>query len=84
MPKVLTIYETANAKKYLESRQLISLYQKAKKILLSGDTKRVNFKLRKPKQDEIYEFYIDKKFRAFGRFEETDFLVFKISDHQKQ
>jgi len=71
------------AEKYLTARNLINQYKKAKRTLLLGDTKTVEFKLRKPKENKIYEFRINKKYRAFGFFNNSIFKVSKISDHQK-
>ena len=84
MPKIKKILETKDVEKYLKSRQLLKKYKKAKNILISGNLKQVYFKLRQPKKDKNYEFYIDNKYRAFGFFDDDDdFIVHKISDHQK-
>lgn len=71
--------------KYLEQRQLIKSYKKQKNLILKGNTDSVDFKLRKPKQEQIYSFRLNKKFRAFCVFEDenrTTIRVFDINDHQ--
>jgi len=70
---------------YLKTRGLLKQYKKAKKTLLSWDTKTVLFKKRKPKTSKIYQFRINKKYRAFWYFDiygKDIFRVIEISDHQ--
>ena len=68
---------------YLKKRNLEKLYVKAKLNLELGNSKLVDFKLRKPKELKIYSFRINKKYRAFGIFKDSkNFLVFEINDHQ--
>lgn len=84
MPVITQVLEVKKVLPYLKKRQLSSAYQKAKKTILRGDLRSVSFKLRKPKHEQVYEFYINHKFRAFGYFEDENiFVVAKISDHQK-
>jgi len=68
--------------KYLQKRNLVNSYIKAKTILESGNLQSVYFKKRKPKKYDIYYFRINKKFRAFGQFKGSLFVVTDISDHQ--
>ncbi len=82
--EISEIREFDKAVRYLKSRNLILAYKKAKEILLLGDKKRVEFKLRKPKNNQIYQFRITRKYRAFGYFKAHRFMVFKISDHQEK
>ena len=82
--EIVEVLEFDKAVKYLKTRGLVSSYKKAKTILLSGDLKRIEFKLRKPKNHQIYQFRITKKYRAFGYFETKKLIVFKISDHQEK
>jgi hypothetical protein len=47
----------------------------------------VDFKIRQPKKYEVYQFRINKKYRAFWVFRDTNnfgriFVVTEISDHQ--
>lgn len=71
---------------YLNSRQILSQYKKAKAMLIGGFAQKYDLKLRKPKNAGIYQFRINQKYRAFGFFDEEDgktiFVVTYISDHQ--
>ena len=68
--------------KYLEKRKLVGQYQKAKKNILQGQYQLVDLKKRKPKSAEVYQFRVNKKYRAFARKIKGGLLVFAISDHQ--
>ncbi len=78
--KNLDIYE------YLESRQILAQYKKAKTMILSGLVQKYDFKKRKPKNEWVYQFRINQKYRAFWYFRYEDgnniFVVTTISDHQ--
>jgi hypothetical protein len=50
---------------YIFSRNLIKQYKKAKEMLCDGRFKNIDFKLRQPKKYEVYQFRINKKYRAF-------------------
>ena len=53
--------------------------------MLSWNLNMVGFKKRKPRTSKIYQFKINKKYRAFGYYDEKDnsiFRVVEISDHQ--
>ena len=78
----MEIIEETEVLKYLKSRQLEVKYRKAKNHLINNNLKVVDFKKRKPKSDEIYQFRIDKKYRAFSYFKDDKLRVFKVSDHQ--
>jgi hypothetical protein len=71
---------------YLSSRQILSQYKKAKNMLIGWLVQKYDLKLRKPKNEWIYQFRINQKYRAFGFFKEenekTLFVVTHISDHQ--
>jgi len=67
---------------FLKRRNLVLQYLKCKKLLRKNFLKMVDFKIRKPKSNNIYSFRINKKFRALGIFEQGDFRVFRIDDHQ--
>ena len=83
MPKVLCIFERKEILPYLQSRNLINQYKKAKQYLLSGNALQVKFKERNPKGSGIWYFRITKKYRALGIFNEKgDLIIFKIDDHQ--
>ena len=82
MPEIKRIIEQKKVVNYLIRRNLVRQYQKQKDLLLAGGTKQVDFKIRKPNKDDIYQFRINKKFRAFGYFDNQTFKVAKIDDHQ--
>lgn len=70
---------------YINKRNLLKQYKKAKEKILSWDLKSVFFKKRKPKNLNIYQFRINEKFRAFWFFDAEDaskFKVIEINDHQ--
>ena len=68
--------------KYLRKRQILTQYQKAKQYILEGDLQQVALKKRKPTSDNIYQFRITKKYRAYAKMEKVGLVVFSISDHQ--
>ena len=78
----MKVYEREHVIVYLKKRQLLAQYPKVKANLETGRLKQVDFKPRKPKTSRIYQFRITKKYRAFGHFIESDFVVASISDHQ--
>ena len=82
----IEITEFDVAVSFLRSRNLLSQYLKAKKFLQLQYFSVVDFKKRKPKSENIYQFRINKKFRALCYFEDKiekkKLIVFKISDHQ--
>jgi hypothetical protein len=67
---------------YLQERNLVKPYIKAKLLLENGDLQSASFRKRRPKHLEIYYFRINKKYRAIGRFKGNLFVVTEISDHQ--
>ncbi|QMU64097.1 MAG: hypothetical protein GKR88_07205 [Flavobacteriaceae bacterium] len=68
---------------YLQKRNLISRYKKAKEYLKKDQLKAVQFKKRKPYTEGKYYFRITRKYRAIGVFDGEDFIVTDISDHQE-
>ena len=80
------IEEGLDILEYLNSRQILGQYKKAKSMLIGGFSQKYDLKLRKPKNAGIYQFRINHKYRAFGFFDENDgktiFVVTYISDHQ--
>ncbi len=77
------IVERKDLLHYLEKRNLLQKYKKAKNFLLAGGFGLVNFKKRKPKKGEIWHFRIDKQFRALCYFDKNTLIVFDIDNHQK-
>lgn len=70
---------------YLENRELVKQYIKAKDFILSWNLGLVKFKKRKPKTSRIFQFRINKKYRAFWYYDINDntiFRIIEISDHQ--
>jgi hypothetical protein len=65
MKKISAIYENEKVLEYLQSRQIAQQYIKAKSLMLSGYAQKFDFKLRKPKTEEVYQFRINQKYRAF-------------------
>lgn len=91
--KIKDIKETEEIINYLEERQILKQYKKAKNFIISWYPELANFKLREPKTDEIYYFRINKQFRAFWFIKEKIneeigenekyLFIFKISNHQE-
>lgn len=80
---ILVIIEHKDIVPYLESRQLLKQYQKAKQFLLDGDQSRVQFKQHQPKNSGLWYFRINKQFRACGVFlVEGTFAISRIDNHQ--
>ena len=67
---------------YLEKRQLLNQYKKAKKYILEWNIKNVDLKYREPKELWIIYFKITKKYRAWWRKDWDHLIIFKIDDHQ--
>ncbi len=83
MPEVHEISEQKHILSYLEARDLVKQYQKAKELLLVGDTLRVRFREREPQHSGAWYFRINKQFRAVGFFRDTGRLViYDIDNHQ--
>lgn len=83
MSKVKNIFEKKEVLSYLQKRDLLIQYKKAKEYLLAGNLLQVRFKERNPKGSGIWYFRINKQYRALGVFnEEGDLIVFKIDNHQ--
>ena len=79
----MEVYELDNdVIDYLEKRNLITRYKKAKELLKKHEFEAVKFKKRQPKSAGIYYFRISRKYRALGVFDGKDFIVTEISDHQ--
>ncbi len=80
------IMELSDIYWYLEKRELIKSYVKAKNNLSLWITNWLDFKLRKPKNEWVYQFRINQKYRAFWTikdyWDKKVFIVHKISDHQ--
>ena len=85
--KKIVIKELPEISEYIISRNLEKQYKKSKNFLSEWLYSLVDFKLRQPKKYEVYQFRINKKYRAFWIFRDTInfgkvFVVTEISDHQ--
>ena len=67
---------------FLEKRSLWKQYKKAKNFLLEWHFKLVDFKIREPKQAQVYYFKINNQYRAIGIITNGVFKIFNIYDHQ--
>ena len=67
---------------YLQKRNLVKSYLKAKKYMVAEFYELIDLRKRKPKSANISYFKINKKYRAIGYIENDTFIVTEISDHQ--
>ena len=67
---------------YLEKHELTKQYLKATSYLLEENTRAVDLKKRKPKQEGIWQFRITKKYRAYCYFSDDTLVVFEVNNHQ--
>ena len=80
--KIEKIYESEEVLEYLQKRNLVKQYKKAKNYILLWYFQNVDFKLREPKEDQIYYFRINKQFRVHRFIESNQFYVLEIDNHQ--
>ncbi len=78
----MKVYETDDAVKYLQKRNIVKPYLKAKNYFESGHSQMIDLKLLQPKKEKQFQFRITDKYRAVGYYKENGFLVTEISDHQ--
>ena len=76
------VLETREVEKSLNKLALVKKYRKAKNFILAEEYELTGFKKRKPKVENIWQFKIDKQFRAFCYFDKTTLVVFHIDNHQ--
>lgn len=69
------------AKKIIDLH-LIKPFKKAVNFFRLGHLDLIDFKLRKPKNAGVYQFRINKQYRAFGVKVDNYFRVYSVSDHQ--
>lgn len=82
MLRIRSIYERKDVLPYLEARNLLDQYRKAKQLLLRGNVMQVRFKKRHPKGSGIWYFRINQQYRALCVFNvQSDLIVFSIDDH---
>ncbi len=83
MSRIRSVYERKEILPYLQERNLLAQYKKAKELLLRGNVMQVRFKKRHPKGSGIWYFRINQQYRALCVFNtERDLIVFAIDDHQ--
>lgn len=80
--RVKNILERGDILLELEKKNLLAKYKKAKNFILEDHSKLVDLKKRKPKKDEVWQFRIDRQFRAYCYFEKDTLIVFHIDNHQ--
>lgn len=76
------IIERKDVVEYLERRGLLRQYKKAKDFILLGNFYLASFKRRKPIDEQIWYFRINRQFRALAYFEGDILVVFDIDNHQ--
>lgn len=81
--KITRILETNEAAEYLLSRNVADQYKKVKGHILAGHISGAQLRKREPKEDDVWYFRINKKFRAFAYLDGMTLKVFHIDDHQK-
>ena len=67
---------------YLKKRNLLKQYKSAKAYFEADNFKIIDTKPRKPKKLGVFQFKINKKYRAFYVIRKEGAVVFRISDHQ--
>lgn len=82
MYKIKNLFITPECLSYLEKRNLINQFKKAKSYLLSNQAQKTRFKERMPKGSGVFYFRINKQFRAIGYFDNYDLIITKIDNHQ--
>lgn len=83
MKEINKILEKKEILPYLEARNLVQQYKKAKQYLVEGNALQVKFKERNPKGSGVFYFRINKQFRALGVFDNSgNLIIFKIDNHQ--
>jgi len=79
---IKNVFESDEVIQYLQKRDLIKQYKKAKNFILLWYFKYVSFKKREPKKSEIYYFRVNKQFRAIWYMEDDIFYVLEIDNHK--
>jgi hypothetical protein len=83
MKGIKNIFETRWVYDFLVKRGLLKQYKKSKFYILSWVYWKTDLKLREPKGKWERSFRINKQFRAFGRYENGDLIIYIIDNHQK-
>jgi len=81
--RVNNIFEDEWIKEFLEKRNLLKQYKKAKTYVIKWINNKTYFKEREPKNSNIWYFRINQKYRAWWSIDkEWDLIIFEINDHQ--
>ena len=80
--KIIRIVERKDVILYLRKRNLLGQYKKAKNFFLAGGFYLTDFKRKKPKEDGVWYFRINRQFRALAYFDNDILVVFSIDNHQ--
>jgi len=81
MLKIENIYEIEWVYNFLLKRWLVNQYRKSKKYILVWIYWKTDFKLRKPKEKWEWSFRINKQYRAFGKLDWNDLIIYIIDNH---
>ncbi len=76
------VFESDDVLIYLEKRNLIKQYKKAKNFILLWYFENASLKKREPKDEDVYYFRINKQYRAIWYIENNNFYILEIHDHQ--
>jgi len=76
MLKINNILELNWVYDYLLKRNLLNQYKKSKSYILAWIYWNIDFKLRKPKEKWEWSFRINKQFRAFGKYDNWDLIIY--------
>ena len=79
----MKVREKPKVIKYIVTHQLTSQYLKAKHYIEQGLFELVDLRKRQPKDQNLFYFRINKKYRAFGYIKDNTLFVTDISDHQE-
>jgi hypothetical protein len=78
----MNVTELDDVLPYLEKRDLLPQYVKAKRKLQKGDTSGVQLRKRQPKSSDVWYFRINRQYRAFCFRDGDTLVVFEVNDHQ--
>lgn len=78
----MNVYEESGIVEFIQKRNLVKQYLKAKNHLENDFFSLVDLRKRQPKHLGIFYFKINKQYRAIGYIEQNNFIVTEISDHQ--
>lgn len=80
--QIHTVLITEKCIQFLQRKELVSRWKKAKQSILLGNFSSVDFKKRRPYKSEKYYFRLNRQYRAIGFIEHGTLKIFEINDHQ--